>query len=204
MAHFLVDFIRKVALIFFSAQLVLSLQRLAFDFLGYIWLLVIIGIAQLIFVIVGIFGAHQQKAKYLFCYTAWAVIWVILNIIVLVLYIEAGSFSHSKDWLSFGQGNKSWYASHGIGCKSVQEPNSLQKTIKGCVMDFKYAEIIQAALQIIMSIIGCPLAMKLRKRIIMAKDVFVVGRINPYAAYITSNDSATISRSSAITTEYPM
>ncbi len=47
---------------FFSTQISIF-QRLVFDFLGYMWLLVLFGIAALIFVIFGLFGAHQQKTR---------------------------------------------------------------------------------------------------------------------------------------------
>ena len=56
----------------------MALQRLVFDFLGYIWVLVILGIVELIFIIVGLFGGHQQRAKYLLT--------VSMNIITIISY----------------------------------------------------------------------------------------------------------------------
>ncbi|XP_065063074.1 sodium/potassium-transporting ATPase subunit beta-1-interacting protein 3-like [Rhopilema esculentum] len=203
MANFIIQYHRRVFLVVLSIHLLVALQRLVFDFLGYIWLLVILGIAELIFIIVGLFGGYQQRAKYLLTFAVWSVFWILLNIVVMILYIGVGSFTHDNNWLSFNQKNSSWYAEHGIGCKLEKEPHSLQKVPKGCALNFKYVEIIQASLQVLLGVIGFILAIGLRKKVIIAKDVYVVGRVNPYASYVKSNQAAQVSRSRpAIITTY--
>eukprot|EP00112_Aurelia_sp_Birch-Aquarium-sp1_P004067 Seg1461.2 transcript_id=Seg1461.2/GoldUCD/mRNA.D3Y31 product="Sodium/potassium-transporting ATPase subunit beta-1-interacting protein 4" protein_id=Seg1461.2/GoldUCD/D3Y31 len=208
--NYIVQYQRRLLLVVLPLQLLIVLQRLVFDFLGYVWVLVSCGIIAVIFSIIGIFGTYQRKSKYLLTYVVWGVIWVILNILVIVLYLDAGSFTHKNDWLSFKQGKTSWYAKNGPGCKSVTQPNSIRTTIQGCVLKFEYVEIIQASLQIIMAIVGICLGISMRKKFKIAKDVYVVGRVNPFASYVKSNEAARFSRPggarpsrSAITTAYP-
>lgn len=181
---------RKYLLIVLWLQMISVLQRLVFDFLGYMWLLVLFGIAAIICVIFGLFGAYQHKTKFLVAYMTWSVFWVLINFIVILLYAEVGSFSHKNDWLSLGQKNQSFFLKHGAGCKAV--PGISNNVIyKNCLVKFQHVEIIQASVQVLMAIIAFCMTFRLRKMLAVAKEFYVVGNLNPQASYVKSNRAAT-------------
>ncbi|PIK33817.1 putative sodium/potassium-transporting ATPase subunit beta-1-interacting protein 1 isoform X3 [Apostichopus japonicus] len=71
-----------------------------------------------IFILFGIFGAHQFRPKLLVVYAVWSALWLLWNLFVIFLYLEIAGLSLEKHsyFLNFGSGSESWWYENGLGC----------------------------------------------------------------------------------------
>ncbi|XP_011431591.1 sodium/potassium-transporting ATPase subunit beta-1-interacting protein 3 isoform X4 [Magallana gigas] len=151
-----------------TLQLLSTLERQVFDFLGYMWAPIIANTVQIICCILGIFGTYQMKAQFVVVYSTWSLMWLGWNIFVICLYLEVGVLNRNRDLfiLTIGTKNKSWWLEHGIGCKITNDTWMSENPVKtsrlippeeaveGCLLDYYYVEVIHAGVQCLLALIG--------------------------------------------------
>ncbi|CAH1773507.1 unnamed protein product [Owenia fusiformis] len=146
-------------------QLVATLERQVFDFLGYMWAPIIGNFLQIIFVIVGLFGTYQYRPRFIIFYTLWSLLWLGWNIFVICFYLQVGVLSRDSSILNLGTGNKSWWLDNGIGCKVNQTTPEVHESftsrqippewaVSGCILQYYWVEIIHAGVQCLLTLIG--------------------------------------------------
>ncbi|XP_064597285.1 sodium/potassium-transporting ATPase subunit beta-1-interacting protein 3-like isoform X2 [Liolophura sinensis] len=158
---------RGVVITLCVLQLVSTVERQVFDFLGYMWAPILGNFLHIICVIIGLFGSLQYRPRFIAVYAVWNLLWLGWNIFVICLYLEVGVLNRNKDIyiLNIVTGNKSWWLENGIGCivtnsTAVESPPSASRPIpaegavQGCILAYYYVEVIHAAVQIFLSIIG--------------------------------------------------
>lgn len=131
--------------------LLLTLVRQIFDFLGQIWLQIIINFFTIILIIVALFGIRQNRISYLFSFTLVALFNTFWNLVVISVHFKANDLS--EDLLSLYTGATSWWHTNGPGCLPYSITNiqpSLNNIIKsntmsGCRIDYHLIEATQAA-----------------------------------------------------------
>ncbi|ELT97184.1 hypothetical protein CAPTEDRAFT_222288 [Capitella teleta] len=139
-----------------NVQQIATVERQVFDFLGYMWAPIIGNFLQIIFIIVGFFGALQYRPKIVIVYAVWSLLWIGWNIFVICFYFEVGLLKRDSPILNIDTGNRSWWFDNGIGC---QTPNKTQLDtgldyVEGCLLQYYYVEIIHAAIQCLFSLLG--------------------------------------------------
>ncbi|KAI0237909.1 Sodium/potassium-transporting ATPase subunit beta-1-interacting protein 3 [Lamellibrachia satsuma] len=145
-------------------QLVVTIERQVFDFLGYMWVPIIGNFLQIIFVIIGFFGTYQYRPKVIILYSVWSLMWLGWNIFVICFYLELGMLHRSSTILNLGTNNKSWWLDNGIGCRinnmSWVTSSGLSQAsrnippeqfVEGCLLQYYYVEVIHAAVQCVLS-----------------------------------------------------
>ncbi|KAF7991694.1 hypothetical protein HCN44_010495 [Aphidius gifuensis] len=145
-----------------TLQLITTIERQVFDFLGFMWLPILFNFFNIIFIILGFFGAFQYRPKYLITYCLWDVLWLGWNIFLICFYLEVGGLNKMSDILNFGTGSFSWWQENGPGCNAaydVTEPGFLVRptNVTNCVLNYEVIEIIHASTQcilVLMAIIG--------------------------------------------------
>uniref|UniRef100_T1IVU4 Sodium/potassium-transporting ATPase subunit beta-1-interacting protein n=1 Tax=Strigamia maritima TaxID=126957 RepID=T1IVU4_STRMM len=142
-------------------QEIATSERQIFDFLGYMWAPIIANFLQIIFVIFGFFGTYQFRPKYLVMYITWTVIWLAWNVFIVCVYLEVGSLKKDNSILNMGTGSRSWWEVNGIGCNPKYNVSSITEdgwkkpvAIDGCLLDYENVEIVHAATQIALGLIG--------------------------------------------------
>ena len=91
-----------------ALQLISTLERQVFDFLGYMWLPILGNFLHTLMVILGIFGVYQYTSKHMLTYLVWCLVWTAWNIFVICYYLDLGELNRKKDKseiLSFGTGS---------------------------------------------------------------------------------------------------
>lgn len=157
-------------------QLIATIWRQIFDFLGFMWGPIIVNFFQIIFVIFGFFGGWQYKASYTITYCVWTVLWFGWNCFIFCFYLNIGSLSREQDLLSLGAGSVSWWEAYGPGCKALFLPNQTgietepwhplrPDLVTGCIIRFYVLEATQAAFHSILALAGFCLALSLNKNI---------------------------------------
>ncbi|XP_064652110.1 sodium/potassium-transporting ATPase subunit beta-1-interacting protein 2-like isoform X3 [Lineus longissimus] len=133
-----------------SLQMVAVLERLVFDFIGYMWASIIGNFLQLIFVIVGLFGTFQYRPRVVLSYAIWNLFWIGLNTVVILLYLQKvvpiGALAQldAVSVLSINVRQESWWIQSGWSCD----------TQSGCFLEYYYIEIIQAGIQCLLALIA--------------------------------------------------
>ncbi|KAK6616866.1 hypothetical protein RUM44_005304 [Polyplax serrata] len=140
-----------------------------FDFMGFMYGPILANFFHIIFIIHGFFGALQYSTKYILSYTLWNVFWVGWTIFVICFYLDIGILDKNSDILNLGTGSRSWWEIHGYGCvadfTSVINGSSLEQDpdpsrppkptkVEGCLIEYQYIEIIQAAMQCLLSVLA--------------------------------------------------
>jgi hypothetical protein len=164
---------RNVLYVLMALQVISTLERQIFDFLGYMWLPIIGNFIHTLAVILGIFGVYQYTSKHMITYILWCIIWTGWNMFCVCFYLEIGSLQRTEDILSFGTGSYSWWFVNGLGCKpeyfpgndttldlfipSDVPPSNIYKPVKptsvsGCLVDYQHVEVIHACIQILLAI----------------------------------------------------
>ncbi|XP_018339250.1 PREDICTED: uncharacterized protein LOC108746787 isoform X1 [Trachymyrmex septentrionalis] len=147
-----------------SLQLITTIERQVFDFLGFMWTPILVNFFNIIFVILGFFGAFQYRPKYIISYCIWNTLWLGWNIFIICFYLNVGILDKNSDILNLGTGSFSWWYVNGPGCKAVYdvtEPELFRPArptnVTDCVLDYEVIEILHAATQCIlgfMAIVG--------------------------------------------------
>ena len=164
-----------------ALQLISTLERQIFDFLGYMWLPMLANGLHFIVVILGIFGVYQYTSKHMVTYLAWCLLWSAWNAFVICYYLQTGNLNRNKteDLLSFNTGSYSWWLVNNFGCKpeyfsgndtsfdSFQSGPRLYRPVRPskvteCMLSYEYVEVIHAGIQVILALFatlfGIPLA----------------------------------------------
>lgn len=151
-----------------SLQLLSTIERQVFDFLGYMWAPIIGNFFQIVCTILGIFGTYQYRPKFIAVYSTWTLIWLGWNVFVICLYLEVGVLNRNREIyiLNIGTRNKSWWLEHGIGCKVNNDSwvdtapgNTARKIppeeyVEGCLLEYYYVEVIHAGVQCLLALTG--------------------------------------------------
>ncbi|XP_070169437.1 sodium/potassium-transporting ATPase subunit beta-1-interacting protein 1 isoform X2 [Polyergus mexicanus] len=147
-----------------SLQLITTIERQVFDFLGFMWAPILVNFFNIIFVILGFFGAFQYRPKYIISYSIWNILWLGWNVFIICFYLSVGILDKDSDILNLGTGSFSWWHVNGPGCKAVYdvtEPEHFRPArptnVTDCVLDYEVIEILHAATQCIlgfMAIVG--------------------------------------------------
>ncbi|KAJ8923789.1 hypothetical protein NQ315_010371 [Exocentrus adspersus] len=125
-------------------QILSVVVRQVFDFLGFLWIPILVNFFEIIFVIFGFFGAYQYRTKYIIAYLLWHIFWMAWNIFVICLYLDVGGLDHeSNAVLKLDPNSNSWWKEHGLGCKELKDGSGFE----GCLVKYIYIEIFQAGLQ---------------------------------------------------------
>ncbi|KAK2587660.1 hypothetical protein KPH14_003779 [Odynerus spinipes] len=145
-------------------QLITTVERQVFDFLGFMWAPILVNFFNIIFVILGFFGAFQYRPKYIISYCIWNAVWLGWNIFIICFYLSIGVLDKNSDILNLGTGSFSWWHVNGPGCKAmynVTEPELFRPArptnVTDCVLDYEVVEILHASTQCLlglMAIIG--------------------------------------------------
>uniref|UniRef100_A0A0B6Y8G1 Sodium/potassium-transporting ATPase subunit beta-1-interacting protein n=1 Tax=Arion vulgaris TaxID=1028688 RepID=A0A0B6Y8G1_9EUPU len=160
--------LRTTLVILFILQLVSTLERQIFDFLGYMWAPIIGNFFQIIIVIIGIFGACKFCKSLVIVYATWTLLWLGWNIFVICLYLEVGILNRNRERyiLTIGTEGKSWWLEHGIGCEVTNSSweeeegvnqgrnNPPEAYVVGCILQYYYVEVIHAAVQCLLALLG--------------------------------------------------
>ncbi|EDO33435.1 predicted protein, partial [Nematostella vectensis] len=167
----------------------LVVERLVFDFLGFMWAPIIANFIHIAFLIIGIFGVHQSRAPYTITYAVWCLIWFALNLTIIALYLEIGEITHVSTVHVFPCASLhiSWWSSNGLGCNKTASNSTLPadaQTAPGCTLRFEYVESIQCGAECILSFIGFWLACWFVRTYREDDDHFdYIGGFDSYSAY---------------------
>ncbi|XP_014664766.1 PREDICTED: sodium/potassium-transporting ATPase subunit beta-1-interacting protein 1-like [Priapulus caudatus] len=152
---------RRILIGICVVQLVATLERQVFDFLGYMWMPIVANFFQIMLVIFGLFGTFQYRPKYLVTYVVWSVLYIGWNVLVICLYLEVGNLSiaNNSAILNLGTSSRSWWYDNGIACDSgngtaMQAHVATTSSVSGCLLGYEYVETLHAALQILFSVLG--------------------------------------------------
>ncbi|XP_046142310.1 sodium/potassium-transporting ATPase subunit beta-1-interacting protein isoform X2 [Osmia lignaria lignaria] len=142
-------------------QLITTVERQVFDFLGFMWAPILVNFFNIIFVILGFFGAFQYRPKYIISYCVWNTLWLGWNIFMICFYLNVGILDKNSDILNLGTGSFSWWHVNGPGCKAiydVTEPELFRPArpanVTDCVLDYEVVEILHASTQCILGFIA--------------------------------------------------
>ncbi|XP_063616871.1 sodium/potassium-transporting ATPase subunit beta-1-interacting protein 4 [Cydia splendana] len=147
-------------------ELIITVQRQVFDFLGFMWVPIIANFVNILLIIFGSFGAVQYITKYLIAYAIWSFMWLTWNIFLICYYLNLGSLNRESGLLSFGTGSVSWWEGNGWGCQTVWSeedgPGSLRPTrVDGCFLPWHHVELTQSAVAAFLTIAALPLSILL-------------------------------------------
>uniref|UniRef100_A0A665T794 Sodium/potassium-transporting ATPase subunit beta-1-interacting protein n=1 Tax=Echeneis naucrates TaxID=173247 RepID=A0A665T794_ECHNA len=144
-------------------QLITTLERQVFDFLGYQWAPIMINFFHIIVVILGQFGVIQYRSRYVIMYLLWTLLWIGWNVFVSCLYLDLGGLSKDSDILSLGvSSHRSWWKDNGPGCESAGLPsagwhdqqNPELTTVLSCWLEYQYIEVLHCIIQLLISLLG--------------------------------------------------
>ncbi|KAG1660550.1 Sodium/potassium-transporting ATPase subunit beta-1-interacting protein 4 [Nymphon striatum] len=186
-------------------QLISTVTRQVFDFLGYMWAPIIANFLCIICAILGFFGVYQFRAKYIIVYCIWSLLWIAWNVFIMCFYLEVGSLRLHSEILNIGTGSKSWWHANGIGCHAKYNdtgnlngngitanasPSSQivhPSSVEGCLVQYQYVECIQAALQILFSLLVLIGSSYILYKISTDDDSFdFIGGFDTYSSYHTT------------------
>ncbi|XP_012273068.1 sodium/potassium-transporting ATPase subunit beta-1-interacting protein isoform X2 [Orussus abietinus] len=144
-----------------TLQLITTIERQVFDFLGFMWAPILVNFFNIIFVILGFFGAFQCRPKYIISYCTWNTLWLGWNIFLICFYLNVGVLDKNSDILNLGTGSFSWWQVNGPGCKAVYdvtEPELFRPArptnVTDCVLDYEVVEVLHAATQCLLAIMA--------------------------------------------------
>ncbi|XP_050314005.1 sodium/potassium-transporting ATPase subunit beta-1-interacting protein [Anthonomus grandis grandis] len=134
-------------------QLVTVVERQVFDFLGFLWISLLVNFLQIIFTIFGFFGAYQYRPKYIISYLLWQLAWIAWNIFLICLYLNVAGLDHETNKvLKLDYKSDSWWKKNGPGCKVV---NVEESKYDGCLIDYVHIEVFQSGLQVVLTVFSC-------------------------------------------------
>lgn len=126
---------RKAFTIVIILNLVFLLERSIFDFMGFMYGMIIADIFYLMFLIIGLFGAYQYRVNYVAASTILSLIWIAWNLFVICVYLNVGFLNrHEPVVLNMNTNMKSWWFTSSIGCTQHIE-NRLE--------EFKYKKSLE-------------------------------------------------------------
>ncbi|XP_071491877.1 sodium/potassium-transporting ATPase subunit beta-1-interacting protein 3-like isoform X1 [Diadema antillarum] len=176
-------------------QLIATTERLVFDFLGYMYVPMLGGFLDIILILFGLFGTYQYRPKFVILYSIWKILWLGWNIFIICLYLNVGILSIEEHLyiLNFNTGKESWWREHGFNCSITYNittvPSSGSHTqrleVEGCVLDYQYVEVLHAAVQCVLCVLGLIWAIIILRKFNEEEDSFdfIGGFDSSYTAY---------------------
>ncbi|XP_022117371.1 uncharacterized protein LOC110994815 [Pieris rapae] len=154
--------LRTLLLIVCILELIVTVQRQVFDFLGYMWLPIISNFINILLIIFGSFGAVQYVTTYLVAYALWSLLWLTWNIFLICFYLNVGTLNREGGLLSLGTGSVSWWESNGWGCQpvwgEVDGPGSWRPArVDGCFLPWHHIELAQSSIAALLTATALPL-----------------------------------------------
>jgi hypothetical protein len=142
--------------------LILTIIRQTFDFLGQLWLQILINFFTIIIIIIALFGLKQCRISYLVAFIIWSLFNTTWNLLVISIHFKIRDINLSEDILSLNTGAVSWWNTNGPGClpysitASIHQSVSILKpnTITGCRFDYHLLESAQAAIHASLTLIS--------------------------------------------------
>ncbi|XP_023949034.2 uncharacterized protein LOC112053736 [Bicyclus anynana] len=158
--------LRTLLLVVCILELIITIQRQVFDFLGYMWLPIIANFVNILLIIFGSFGAVQYITKYLVAYAMWSFVWLTWNIFLICYYLNLGMLNRESGLLSLGTGSVSWWEGNGWGCQPVwgeaDGPGTWRPArVDGCFLQWQYVELGQSAVAALLTATVLPLTILL-------------------------------------------
>ncbi|XP_059048129.1 uncharacterized protein LOC131843479 [Achroia grisella] len=158
--------LRTLLLIVCVIELIVTVQRQVFDFLGYMWLPIIANFVNILLIIFGSFGAVQYITNYIISFAIWSFTWLTWNMFLICYYLNLGTLNRESGILSLGTDSVSWWESNGWGCQPVwsgeERPGIWRPArVDGCFLQWYYVELGQSILAALLTIIALPLAIVL-------------------------------------------
>lgn len=161
---------RHLFLTFCLIQIICVIERQVFDFLGFLWIPILVNFFQIIFVIFGFFGVYQYRPKYLITYLLWHLLWIAWNVFLICLYLNVAGLDHGKNIiLKLDEKSDSWWKKQAPGCKLVNVDDS---KYEGCLFDYVYVEVFQSSLQVFLAVFNCIVGTCLSRIFLEEDDTF--------------------------------
>ncbi|XP_044764991.1 sodium/potassium-transporting ATPase subunit beta-1-interacting protein 2 [Coccinella septempunctata] len=141
-------------------QTLAVVQKQVFDFLGFLWIPILVNFFEIIFIILGFFGGYQNRAKYIITYLIWQILWIIWNIFIICLYLDVGELDHKTNKvLKLDSNSESWWRTEGPQCKTRMSPESSPEVesppeVENCLFNYIDVEVFQCSVQIILVVLG--------------------------------------------------
>lgn len=143
-------------------QLITVCARQVFDLLGFQWTGVTANFCQITVLILALLGAYRYKRRNVAVYSAWTLFWTGWNIFLVCLYLNIGILDLEEHSVAVNLAlvdSYSWFKNTTFSCDSTRETvtvpfNSSTSNGSGCIIDFRYVEVIQAGFQIMLACFG--------------------------------------------------
>ncbi|KAI1282006.1 Sodium/potassium-transporting ATPase subunit beta-1-interacting protein [Halotydeus destructor] len=88
--------VRHLLMTIITFQLVLTIIRQVFDFLGQMWAPILFNFVATLVIIIGLFGAFYNRKSYVAIFLIWQLIAIAWNSFVAAFYLEVGHMSMSR------------------------------------------------------------------------------------------------------------
>ncbi|RNA44733.1 sodium potassium-transporting ATPase subunit beta-1-interacting 4 isoform X1 [Brachionus plicatilis] len=119
--------LRKAFTIIVLLNTAFLIERMTFDFLGFMFSMIIADFLYLMFLLIGIFGVIQFRVNYIVSLTLTSMIWIAWNIFIICVYLDIGNLNrYDPVFLNLNTGKTSWWLTSNFGC-SVEIFNELEK-----------------------------------------------------------------------------
>ncbi|KAL1492957.1 hypothetical protein ABEB36_011113 [Hypothenemus hampei] len=149
-------------------QIITVFERQIFDFLGFLWIPILVNFFQIIFLIFGFFGAYQYRPKYIIAYLFWQLFWIGWNVFLICLYLNIAGLDHETNkTIKLDQSSDSWWKKNGPGCRIV---NVEESKYEGCLVDYVFVEVFHAGLQLVLTIVSSIVGVCLSKTFLEEDD----------------------------------
>ncbi|XP_046469860.1 putative uncharacterized protein DDB_G0291608 isoform X1 [Neodiprion pinetum] len=143
-------------------QLITTIERQVFDSLGFMWAPILVNFFNIIFVILGFFGAFQYRPKYIIVYCVWNILWLGWNIFLICFYLSVGILDKDSDVLNLGTGSFSWWQANGPGCKATYNVTEQEESsrppkpanVTDCILDYQVIEVFHAGTQCLLALMA--------------------------------------------------
>ncbi|KAG5877576.1 hypothetical protein JTB14_003728 [Gonioctena quinquepunctata] len=175
--------------------MVTVVQRQVFDFLGFLWIPILMNFFEIIFVIFGFFGAYQYRPKYIIAYLIWHVVWVGWNTFMICLYLNVAGLDHEKNHvLKLDLNSDSWWKKEGPGCK-IRDVDAVPIEYEGCLISYVNVEIVQAGIQCFFALLNSIIGICLSRMFLEEDDTFNYEKPNApisvalHPTYVTRSDN---------------
>lgn len=150
--------------------MVTVVERQVFDFLGFLWIPILLNFFEIVFIIFGFFGAYQYRPKYVIAYLLWHLFWIAWNIFIICLYLNVAGLDHETNKvLKLDQNSDSWWKKDGPGCKVV---NVDESKYEGCLVNYVHVEIFHAGLQVVLAVFSGIVGVCLSRTFMEEDDTF--------------------------------
>lgn len=122
----LVNF-RKAFTVIVILNLIFLILRSIFDFMGFMYGMILADMFYLIFLIIGLFGAFQYRVNYVAVSTILSLLWIAWNLFIVCVYLNVGFLDrYNPIVLNMNTNMKSWWFTNSIGCNQHIQ-NRLEK-----------------------------------------------------------------------------